>query len=83
MEEQDFNQLYENVIPHDAIADIREEWDKIIALPSQRHNALDSGSIAIRDRLYWSDSVDFAKLQVVTGGSTQVSRSVFAQRVVF
>ena len=65
LEEQDFNQLYENVIPHDDIADIREEWDEIIALPSQRHNALDSGSVAIRDRLYWSDSVDLAKLQVI------------------
>lgn len=63
LEEQDFNQLYENVVPNTDLVGIREEWDEIIALPSQRHEALDSAAMARRDRLYWSDSVDFESLQ--------------------
>jgi hypothetical protein len=60
--EQDPHQLYENVVPHEAIAEVVEKWDHITALKSQRHNALDSGSLSQRDRMYWSDCVYFDEL---------------------
>ncbi len=63
--ESDLHMLFENVVPHRMIADIREDWDGILGMTSQRHNAITSGSIAVRDRLYWTNSLILGDLRPI------------------
>ena len=57
--------LYENVVPHSALTTIRGEWDRILRLRSQDHNAADSGSMCARPRLYWSNSVNLSEMPIL------------------
>jgi hypothetical protein len=62
----DMHIVIESIMPHSDNADIRDEWDSILGMQSQRHDALQSGALAKRDRLYWLDNLDLSELRQIT-----------------
>lgn len=68
------HKFFENVYPADKLTElgIVQHLDEIVGIVAQRHDAIKSGSLATRDRLYWDSHVDIDLLPMVAHRFSQV-----------